>query len=157
MDNIDRTTENLNGHWSDRFTKAELIARLKEIGSRRNPTLMKDAAYVLEGGSVAIDIGTLSDEVGGYAIAIAKRFGAYDDASFLGDVSDALQEIEEMYATHMNLPLHVTYTGPLCGTCAHPAICREKGPCANVPAQGTCEHGHQNCNPIGTKCGDECD
>lgn len=103
-------TEQAHGHWPDRFTKDELIAAVIEIGTRRNPTLMKDVAYVLGGGSVAIDAGTLSDEVAGYAHQIALRTGAYDDAAILGDVADCLQEIEEEYAADMNLPLPPRFT-----------------------------------------------
>jgi hypothetical protein len=124
-------TEQAHGHWSDRFTKAELVKLVTEMGTRRNPTMMKDVAYVLQGGSVAIDAGTLADEVVGYAYQIAVRKGAYDDAAILGDVADCLREIEEEYATNMNLP---------------------------APRHdGTCEHGHPNCNPTSDKCGDECD
>jgi len=97
-------TEQAHGHWSDRFTKEELVKLVTEIGTRRNPTLMKDAAYVLQGGSVSIDVGTLADEMGGYAHQIAVRTGAYDDAAILGDAADALREIEEEFAANMNLP-----------------------------------------------------
>lgn len=53
----------------------------------------------------------------------------------------------------------INYTGELCATCARPDVCREHGPCDRVkPAHdGTCEHGHPNCNPVSDKCGDECD
>lgn len=140
-------TERAHGHWSDRFTKAELIKLVKEIGTRRNPTLMKDAAYVLEGGSVAMAIGTLADEMGGYAHQIAIRTGAYEDAAILGDVADCLQEIEDEYATNMNLSLRAQ------------VIAEDRKHASEQDRQhdGTCEHGHLNCNPVSDKCGDECE
>ena len=170
-------TEQAHGHWSDRFTKEELAKLLLAMASKRGTNgnrplfstqaLLRTAANVLASGTF-LDA-NLADEVDDYAHQIALRTGAYDDAAILGDAADALREIEEEFATNMNLPLPPRHDGTprdADGRCLTDdqivdamdrGVIAEDRKHASEQDRQPCEHGHPNCNPISDKCGDECD